>query len=97
MNLLKTSFIPVRRSNGQRESIMPWQLTDQYDKNPIIALDTPRPDFNGALTQFLIGLLQTATPPEKSDNSDWLDWLESPPPRRNIEGKVFTLHGCIQP
>jgi len=89
MNLLKTNFIPVRRANGLRESIMPWQLTDKYDENPIMALDAPRPDFNGALFQFLIGLLQTAAPPEKSDHSDWLNWLESP----NISASPDVLRG----
>ena len=46
-------------------------------EDPVIALSAPRPDFNGALMQFLIGLLQTATMPE--NDNQWLEWLEEPP------------------
>lgn len=95
MNLLETNFIPVRRANGLCESIMPWQLTDQYEENPIIALNTPRPDFNGALIQFLIGLLQTAMPPEKSDNSDWVAYLESPPLPDVLKEKFLRYEGAF--
>jgi CRISPR system Cascade subunit CasA len=59
--------------------IAPWQITDGHENDPIVALDSPRADFNGALMQFLIGLLQTATPPEAADNHDWLMWLEKAP------------------
>ena len=43
----------------------------------MLALSAPRPDFNGALMQFLIGLLQTSATPEDRDR--WLDWLATPP------------------
>ena len=75
MNLIKDPWIAVRCKSGSETLIAPWQLTEAHD--PVIALSTPRPDFNGALMQFLIGLLQTAATPD--DNNCWLDWLESPP------------------
>jgi len=74
MNLIHDQWIPIRRLNGERERIAPWQITDR-----IVALDAPRPDFNGVLMQFLIGLLQVACPPRQQDDSDWIDWLEVPP------------------
>lgn len=60
MNLLDAPWIPARRANGATQWISPYQITDQIDTNPIISLDTPRADFNGALIQFFIGLIQTA-------------------------------------
>jgi len=60
MNLLEKSWIPVRRASGQRLWIAPYQITDGIGQDPIVALDAVRPDFNGALIQFLIGLVQTA-------------------------------------
>ena len=60
MNLLEERWIPIRRASGRRERIAPHEITDRIDTDPVVALDAPRPDFNGALIQFLIGLVQTA-------------------------------------
>jgi CRISPR system Cascade subunit CasA len=60
MNLLEEAWIPIRRASGRRERIAPHEITDRIDIDPVVALDAPRPDFNGALIQFLIGLVQTA-------------------------------------
>ncbi len=75
MNLINDAWIPIRRKSDKHELIAPWQLTET--KDPVIALVAPRPDFNGALMQFLIGLLQTTATPSNEDK--WLDWLEKPP------------------
>lgn len=60
MNLITDSWIPVRDASGQTRLIAPHQLTRDIDSNPLLQLDAVRPDFNGALAQFLIGLVQTA-------------------------------------
>jgi CRISPR system Cascade subunit CasA len=52
MNLIDSSWIPVRRASGSRSWVTPWQITDDIDGDPIVALDAARPDFNGALMQF---------------------------------------------
>ena len=75
MNLLEDAWIPVKRKSGKSDIIAPWQITDTDD--PVLSLHAVRPDFNGALLQFLIGLLQTAMPPKDYDK--WVDWLEEPP------------------
>lgn len=85
MNLLQDPWIPVRRQSGTETRIAPWQITETQD--PILALAAPRPDFNGALLQFLIGLLQTAAAPE---GEQWADWLEQPPSPK-------TLKACLNP
>jgi len=60
MNLLEEPWIPVRTAQGRRRRIAPHEITDGIDTDPIVRLDAPRADFNGALMQFLIGLVQTA-------------------------------------
>jgi CRISPR system Cascade subunit CasA len=76
MNLINDAWIPVRRADGSRKTIAPWQLTEGTAENPIVAIASPRPDFDGALVQFLIGLLQTTCTP---DENGWWDWREAPP------------------
>jgi CRISPR system Cascade subunit CasA len=82
MNLINEPWIPIRRKSGKHELISPWQLTETDD--PVIELDAPRPDFNGALMQFLIGLLQTTAKPKDQDK--WLDWLEQPQAPEELKG-----------
>ncbi len=78
MNLLEAPlWLPVRRQSGIKEQILPWQITDRIDDDPVVALDLPRADFNGSLIQFLIGLFQTAWSPE--DDIAWGRAYEKPP------------------
>ena len=77
VNLLDDPWIPVTRKNGDKDIIAPYQITSDHDTNPVIELNAPRPDFNGALIQFLIGLVQTAYPP-KSDK-EWTDRFNNIP------------------
>jgi len=77
MNLMTDKWIPVIRNDGTHDTIMPWQIAEF--ENPVIEINAPRPDFQGALYQFLIGLLQTCFAPE--DEDEWLEhWEESPSP-----------------
>ena len=75
MNLITDPWIPVIRKDGTPDTIMPWQIAEA--ENPVIEIKAPRPDFQGALYQFLIGLLQTCFAPE--DEDAWLEyWGEIP-------------------
>jgi len=74
MNLITDPWIPVIRKDGP-DKIMPWQIAEA--KNSVIEINAPRPDFQGALYQFLIGLLQTCFAPEDEDK--WLECWENPP------------------
>lgn len=77
-NLINNQWIPVKQDiSGEPEYIAPWQITDPPASNPIITFSAPRPDFNGALIQFLIELAQTAYPP--SDPQDWRKKFSKPP------------------
>jgi CRISPR system Cascade subunit CasA len=80
-NLIHERWIPVRRQDGTEERIAPWEVTQDLEQNPFIALAAPRPDFNGALIQFLIGLVQTTIAPK--DDRAWRTGLtQLPEPAR---------------
>jgi CRISPR system Cascade subunit CasA len=77
MNLLFDPWIPLRRRSGAVETVLPWQITDRHEEDPFTGFASVRPDFDGALAQFLIGLLQTALAPERG--REWRQRFDSPP------------------
>lgn len=79
MNLLHDPWMPVRDAQGQREWITPDRLSEPQWR----AFDADRPDFNGALAQFAIGLLQTTTP--VADSIGWRELFRSPPPASTLQ------------
>jgi CRISPR system Cascade subunit CasA len=81
-NLIKDPWIPVTTKSGERTIIAPADLVDRYAEDPVIALDAARPDFNGALVQFLIGLVQTTCPPAHA--GDWRKKFSNPPTRDEL-------------
>lgn len=76
-NLIDDSWLPVHRRSGAVEHIPPWRITDRIAEDPFVAIAWPRPDFNGAAHEFLVGLLSTAAAP--ADDDDWVDWWNDPP------------------
>nr|WP_321497762.1 type I-E CRISPR-associated protein Cse1/CasA [uncultured Methanolobus sp.] len=75
--MINEKWIWVNRQDGKKEQIAPWEITDELDSNPIISLASPRPDFNGSLIQFLIGLVQTTMSPR--NERDWRKYFINPP------------------
>lgn len=70
-NLLTTKWLPVIYRDGGHGKIAPMELADEN----IMELVLPRPDFQGAAWQFLLGVLQTALAPK--DKEGWEDvWEE---------------------
>jgi len=65
LNIITDQWIPVRRKDGSRVTIAPWEMAD-----PDLAFpDWPRPDLNIACLELLIGLVFMADPPR--DTEDW--------------------------
>ncbi|CBK41282.1 putative CRISPR-associated protein Cse1 [Nitrospira defluvii] len=94
MNLIYESWIPVKRQDGTREKVAPWRITDFTEgKSPIVAIASPRPDFDGALVQFLIGLLQTTCTPSESG---WWDWREKPPSPKTLCERFATVERAFE-
>jgi CRISPR system Cascade subunit CasA len=73
MSLIDQPWMPVRHRGQGRVWISPAQISSP----DVLAFDADRPDFNGALAQFCIGLLQTTTP--MNSPAAWKELLESPP------------------
>ena len=59
LNLISDAWIPVRRKDGGRAVIAPWQMADDSLAFP----DWPRPDLNIACLELMIGLVFLADPP----------------------------------
>lgn len=85
-DLLREDWIPVRRESGATERIPPHRVTDGHDQDPIVEVASPRPDFDGALTQFLVGLLQTENAPPHEDA--WEELFHEPPSPEDL-GDAF--------
>lgn len=79
MNLLNEPWMPVRHRDGSRRWIAPHQISDPE----IAAFDADRPDFNGALAQFAIGLLQTTT--QMDTPIAWKQLFANPPDATTLE------------
>lgn len=78
ISLLTEAWLPVRRRNGQVD----WITAQQLSEPDIVCFAAHRADFNGALAQWAIGLLQTTAP--VPDDSSWAKLLASPPPAAEL-------------
>ena len=88
-NLIDEPWLPVRRQSGAIERIQPWRINDRIGEDPFVALAWPRPDFNGAAHEFLIGLLATAAAP--ADDDEWDDWWLEPPAPDRLEQRFSAV------
>lgn len=73
-SLLHEAWIPVSTSRGERTLIR----LDEIARPDLVAIATGRPDCDISLTEFLIGLLAVACPPQSDE--DWRDGLGGAPP-----------------
>lgn len=90
-NLISKPWLPVQRRSGAVECVAPSQINDRIDENPIVGFAWPRPDFNGAAHEFLIGLLATTVAP--ADDDEWQEWWFDPPtPEMLEEGFARVAH-----
>jgi CRISPR system Cascade subunit CasA len=85
-NLLFDSWIPIKTRQGENRS--PIKAYEIVQKD-IVALDTPRADFNAALMQFLIGLLQTVFAP--ADPRAWRKFFNQPPSENQLKEKFGSI------
>lgn len=82
-------WLPFRRRSGTVQWLPPAAVTDCLDDDPIVALAAPRPDFNGGLCEFLIGLLSVAL--ALPDEEEWLKLADSPPPPDDLRARLMAL------
>ena len=89
LNLLHAAWLPLRKRSGRIERVEPFRVTDGIGDDPFVAFAWPRPDFNGAAHEFLIGLLATAAAPENED--EWEDWWANPPAPEVLQARFEAL------
>lgn len=87
-SLLESAWIPVRRQSGARCLLRPAALTQACATDPVCGLDWPRPDFDAAAREFLIGLLSTACWQEAKDSDAWMEWWHKPPSPEELEDRL---------
>lgn len=90
MHLLDDKWIPVLRKSGTAH-IAPFEIADV--DNPVLALNSARPDFNGALAQFLIGLLQTSF--HDLTEKVWDSLYNNPPSQQVLQNRFEKLHAAF--
>jgi CRISPR system Cascade subunit CasA len=65
-------------------------LLDGYGgDNPIVGLSSSRPDFDGALLEFLVGMLAVSVRP--TDSEHWLSLYETPPSVADLQARLAAL------
>lgn len=82
MNLITTGWLQGVSSKGDCAPISPMDITGNW-----IDIAEPRPDFRGAIYQFLIGLLQLSMAPE--DEDEWRELYQELPSRDDL-AKAFS-------
>jgi CRISPR system Cascade subunit CasA len=87
-------WIPWRRRSGRRAWGPVRDLVADLDGDPVVALAAPRPDFQGAVTEFLIGFLTIALQPE--DESAWRALWDEPPSPARLEQAFGALPDAFQ-
>jgi CRISPR system Cascade subunit CasA len=82
-------WIPWSRRSGVVEWGSPALLLDDLDGDCVVDLATPRPDFNGAAQEFLVGLLTAALLPK--DDREWEDLSADPPTADQLSAALDRL------
>ncbi len=89
-DLRREPWIPWRRKSGRVEWGPPAMLVDGLpDGDPVVGIAAPRPDFGGALQEFLIGLLSAALAP--ADDAEWRDIRREPPSVDALQARLDAL------
>ena len=88
-DLRREPWIPWRRRSGAVEWGPPAMLVDRLAEDPVVGLAAPRPDFEGALQEFLIGLLAAALQPE--DEREWRRLWNAPPTVEALQATLEAL------
>jgi len=92
MNLLFDTWIPVITRSGARRKIAPGDLT--HGDDPPVDLAAVRHDFDGALAQFLVGVVQSFLPPRTE--REWERRLRDPPGRDELQQVLGPRRGAFE-
>lgn len=90
-NLLDEPWLPVRCASGAVRWIRPCDIT--ATDAPAVRVESGRADFDSALTQFLIGLVQTTCTPEHEQA--WRVWATAPPSPAELQKRFAPVHDAF--
>jgi CRISPR system Cascade subunit CasA len=93
LNLIEDPWIPCRSKEGKIERLAPWQVFEPERELKISQVATTRPDFQGTIIQFLIGLVQTTIPPH--DEHEWIELLGDPPDPRYVKERFTSVSNAF--
>lgn len=90
-DLRREPWIPWRRARGgDPDWGPPAKLLDGVGgDDPVVGIAAPRPDLEGALQEFLIGLLSAALQP--ADDAEWKLLAEDPPTPEELQAALDRL------
>ena len=90
-DLRRESWIPWRRANGAVRWGAPAALVEHIASidDAVVGISGPRPDFDGALQEFLIGLLSAALRP--TDERAWRKLWNAPPDVATLQAAFDAL------
>jgi len=92
VDLLQASWIPWRRRRSGVVAGPISKLTDGlFGDDPVVGIASPRPDFDGALHEFLIGLLTYAF--KAADDDEWRERWDHPPTPAELQAALNALPG----
>lgn len=93
-DLRREEWIPWRRRSGCIEWGPPAMLVSRIADDPVVSLAAPRPDFDGAMQEFLVGLLTTALHP--ADERAWQALWREPPSEATLQGALDALPDAFE-
>jgi CRISPR system Cascade subunit CasA len=92
-SLARQAWLPVALRDGRRVFVRPCDVASKIDGQPIVRVDTGRPDCDGDATELLIGLLAVALGPK--DRRDWAKRYTSPPTAQEIDRALRALEVAL--
>jgi CRISPR system Cascade subunit CasA len=84
-SLVHGAWLPVRFADGTVRPIAPFSITADHATNPVVALAWPRPDFDLAAQEFLIGLLAAIYPADPREPKQWVRLFHEPPSPEELQ------------
>jgi CRISPR system Cascade subunit CasA len=89
MNLIISPWLPFTAADGAHAPETPAGVLDPSRSSPALALDFPRPDWNAAVLELLIGLVAVAFAPK--DHMAWRERWARPPSRAELDERLGRL------
>lgn len=86
-------WLPLRRRSGTVEWGTIASIVSRLHDDPVMAVASPRADFDAATTEFLIGVVTAAMAP--TDLESWIDGWQAAPSEAKLQQRLDTLPGAF--